>query len=314
MTVVTPVTPERIRETEALIRSHLRYTPVLHVDMRDFGRKSLPVALKLECLQHTGSFKVRGAFANILGKSVPHAGVVAASGGNHGAAVAYAARNLGIPASIFVPSVTSTAKADRIRSYGAKLMIAGKRYAEALEASQGFSADIGALAVHAYDQVETLVGQGTLGLEIEQDLPNVDTVLVAVGGGGLIGGIAAWFAGRKRIIAVEPEGSPTLHMALKAGHPVDAPAEGIAADSLAPRQVGRLMFPIAQAFVEQSLLVSDDEIKRAQAALWEAARIAVEPGGAAAFAALLSGRYVPATSESVAVLVCGANTTAVQFD
>ncbi|WP_026614101.1 threonine/serine dehydratase [Ensifer aridi] len=313
MKVDTPITAERIRETEALIRPHIRHTPVLHVDMIDFGRAPLPVALKLECLQYTGSFKVRGAFANLLGRAVPEAGVVAASGGNHGAAVAYAARRRGIPATVFVPTVTSPAKAERIRSYGAKLMIAGDRYADALAASEAFSTETGALTIHAYDQVETLIGQGTLGLEMEQDLPNIDTVLVAVGGGGLIGGIAGWFAGRKRIVAVEPEGSPTLHMALDAGHPVDAPAEGIAADSLAPRQVGGLMFPIAQAFVEHSLLVTDDEIKLTQASLWEAARIAVEPGGAAALAALLGGRYVPAPGERIAVLVCGANTTAVQF-
>ncbi|WEX74532.1 threonine/serine dehydratase [Sinorhizobium numidicum] len=313
MKVDTPVTAERIRETEALIRPHIRHTPVLHVDMTDFGRPPLPVALKLECLQYTGSFKVRGAFANLLGRAVPEAGVVAASGGNHGAAVAYAARRLGIPVTIFVPTVTSPAKAERIRSYGAKLMIAGNCYADALAASEAFSTETGALAIHAYDQVETLIGQGTLGLEMEQDLPSIDTVLVAVGGGGLIGGVAGWFAGRKRIVAVEPEGSPTLHMALDAGHPVDAPTEGIAADSLAPRQVGGLMFPVAQAFIEHSLLVTDDEIKLAQASLWEAARIAVEPGGAAALAALLGGRYVPAPGERVAVLVCGANTTAVQF-
>ncbi|WP_085028432.1 threonine/serine dehydratase [Ensifer aridi] len=313
MKVDTPITAERIRETEALIRPHIRHTPVLHVDMIDFGRASLPVALKLECLQYTGSFKVRGAFANLLGRAVPKAGVVAASGGNHGAAVAYAARRRGIPATIFVPTVTSPAKAERIRSYGAKLMTAGDRYADALAASEAFSTETGALSIHAYDQVETLIGQGTLGLEMEQDLPNIDTVLVAVGGGGLIGGVAGWFAGRKRIVAVEPEGSPTLHMALDAGHPVDAPAEGIAADSLAPRQVGGLMFPIAQAFVEHSLLVTDDEIKLTQASLWEAARIAVEPGGAAALAALLGGSYVPAPGERVAVLVCGANTTAVRF-
>ncbi len=285
MKVEMPITAERIRDTEALIRPHIRHTPVLHVDMMDFGRTSLPVALKLECFQYTGSFKVRGAFANLINRAVPEAGVVAASGGNHGAAVAYAAKRLGIPATIFVPTVTSPAKAERIRSYGAKLMIAGDRYADALAASEAFSTEKGALAIHAYDQIETLIGQGTLGLEIEQDLPDIDTVLVAVGGGGLIGGIAGWFAGRTRIVAVEPEGSPTLHMALEAGHPVDAPAEGIAADSLAPRQVGGLMFPIAQAFIEHSLLVTDEEIKLAQASLWEAARIAVEPGGAAALAA-----------------------------
>jgi threonine dehydratase len=171
----------------------------------------------------------------------------------------------------------------------------------------------GALPVHAFDQVETLLGQGTVGLEIEADLPDCDTLLVATGGGGLIGGIAAWFAGRVKVIAVEPEGAPTLQMALAAGQPVDAPAEGIAADSLAPRQVGRLMFPLARAYVERSLLVTDDAIRAAQQALWEVLRVVVEPGGAAALAALLSGRYRPASGERVAVLLCGANTTAVDF-
>ena len=170
------------------------------------------------------------------------------------------------------------------------------------------------MPVHAYDQAETLLGQGTVGLEIEVDTPGIDTLLVAVGGGGLIGGIAAWFASRIRIVAVEPEGAPTLNLALAAGRPVDAPAEGIAADSLAPKQVGRLMFPIAQQHVQRSVLVSDDAIRSAQKALWEHVRVVAEPGGAAAFAALLSGAYVPSPDERVAVLVCGANTTAVKFE
>jgi threonine dehydratase len=239
--------------------------------------------------------------------------VVAASGGNHGAAVAYAAMKLGVPATIFLPSVTSPAKAERIERYGAKLVTAGERYADALAASETFVRESGALAVHAFDQPETLLGQGTVGLEIEADLPQTDTLLVATGGGGLIGGIAAWFAGRIKIIAVEPEGAPTLFKALAAGRPVDAPAEGIAADSLAPKRVGQLMFPLAQAHVERSLLVSDDDIRAAQLALWDVLRVVAEPGGAAAMAALLSGRYRPAPGERVAVLLCGANTTAVKF-
>lgn len=313
MTPDAPISQARIRAAESLIRPHIRRTPVLHVDMTDFGRAPLAVALKLECLQHSGSFKARGAFANLIGRAVPAAGVVAASGGNHGAAVAYAAGRLGVAATIFVPEVTSPAKAERIRGYGARLEVGGERYADALAASEAFAAETGALAIHAYDQPGTLIGQGTLGLEIEQDLPEADTVLVAVGGGGLVGGIAAWFAGRKRVVAVEPESAPTLRMALDAGRPVDAPAGGIAADSLAPKQVGRLMFPIAQAHVERAVLVGDDDIGQAQAALWEAARIVAEPGGATAFAALLSGRYVPAPGEKVCVLVCGANTNAVRF-
>jgi threonine dehydratase len=314
MTLDIPITPDRIAETEALIRPHVRRTPVLDVDLADFGGPRRPVRLKLECLQYSGSFKVRGAFANLLSRPVSPAGVVAASGGNHGAAVAFAARQRGVPATIFVPRVTSPAKVARIRSYGARLVVAGERYADALLASQDFIAAEGALAIHAYDQPETLLGQGTLGAEIERDMPEIDTLLVAVGGGGLIGGIAAWYQGRIKVVAVEPEGSPTLRYALDAGRPTDTPAEGIAADSLAPRQVGALMFPIAEAYVGGSVLVTDDEIRAAQQALWDTIRIVAEPGGAAAFAALLTGRYVPAPGERVAVLVCGANTTAVRFD
>lgn len=313
MSAETQITPERISRTEALIRPHVRRTPVLSVDMVDFGRAAFQVRLKLECLQHSGSFKARGAFSNLLQRDVPKAGVAAASGGNHGAAVAYAAMRLGVPATIFVPSVSPKAKTDRIRSYGAELVIAGDRYADALAASEAHVARTGAMSVHAFEQVETMLGQGTLGLEIEQDLPDIDTLLVAVGGGGLIGGIAAWLDGRVRIVAVEPEGSPTLHNAFAAGEPVDAPTEGIAADSLAPKRVGSLMFPIAQNYIERSILVSDDDIVAAQKALWDAVRVATEPGGAAAFGALLSGKYQPAPGERVAVLVCGANTTAVQF-
>jgi threonine dehydratase len=313
MSVIPSLTSERIAEVAKLIRPHVRRTPAVHVDLQDFGGAPLPLALKLECLQHSGSFKARGAFTNLLTRAVPAAGVVAASGGNHGAAVAYAAMRLGVPATIFVPSVTSPAKAEKIRGYGAKLVIGGERYADALAASEAHVAESGALAVHAYDQVETLLGQGTLGLEIEEDLPETTTLLVAVGGGGLIGGIASWYAGRIKIVAVESDGAPTLHRAFAAGEPVDAEAGGIAADSLAPKRVGGLMFPIAQKYVQPPVLVSDDDIRAAQKALWNGLRIVAEPGGVAAFAAILSGRYVPAPDERVTVLVCGANTTAVDF-
>ncbi|CDZ26356.1 threonine/serine dehydratase [Neorhizobium galegae] len=313
MSIEHTVTPERIAETEKLIRPHIRRTPVMRVDMRDFGGTPLPIDLKLELLQHSGSFKARGAFTNLLTRNVPTAGVVAASGGNHGAAVAYAAMRLGVPAHIFVPSVASQAKIDLIRSYGAELVVGGDRYNDALAASQTYVATSGAIAAHAYDQVETLLGQGTLGKEIEDDLPEMTTLLVAVGGGGLIGGIASWFRGRVKIVAVESDGAPTLYEAFKAGRPVDAPAGGIAADSLAPKQVGELMFPVAQKYVQPPLLVTDDEILAAQKALWAGARIVAEPGGAAAFAALLSGKYVPGPDERVCVLVCGSNTTAVKF-
>jgi threonine dehydratase len=306
---------ERIRATAAAIRPHIRRTPLVGADAADFGLSPGRLLFKLELLQHSGSFKARGAFANLLLRAVPAAGVVAASGGNHGAAVAYAARQLGVAATIFVPAITSPAKLERIRGYGAALIVGGERYADALAASEAHVAATGAMAVHAYDQPETLLGQGTLGLELEADAPDVDTLLVAVGGGGLIGGIAAWYAGRIRIVAVESDGAPTLHAAFAAGGPVDAPAGGIAADSLAPRRVGRLMFPIARAHVApEVVLVSDEDIRHAQTALWSALRIVAEPGGAAAFPALLSGRYRPAPEERVAVLVCGGNTTAVRFD
>ncbi len=309
-----PITRARIAATECAIRPHVRRTPLLAADAAEFGLAPGPLLFKLELLQHSGSFKARGAFANLLLRRVPDVGVVAASGGNHGAAVAYAASKLGVSAAIFVPSITSPAKLDRIRSYGAKLIIAGERYADALAASEAHVAATGAMAVHAYDQPQTLLGQGTLGLELEADAPDVDTLLVAVGGGGLIGGIAAWYAGRVKVVAVESDGAPTLHAAFAAGGPVDAPAGGIAADSLAPRQVGRLMFPIAHAHVApEVVLVTDDDIRAAQAALWSGLRIVAEPGGAAAFAALLSGSYRRAPNERVAVLVCGGNTTAVRF-
>jgi threonine dehydratase len=302
-----------IAATEKLIRPHIRRTPVIEVDGADFGLPANPLSFKLELTQHAGSFKARGAFANLLMRQIPSAGVAAASGGNHGAAVAYAASKLGATATIFVPSISSPAKIERIRGYGAELVIAGDRYADALAASETWVARSGALAIHAFDQVETLLGQGTVGLELQQQAPALDTLLVAVGGGGLIGGIAAWYAGRIRIVGVEPEAAPTLTQALAAGHPVDAEAGGIAADSLAPRRVGEKVFPIAQAYVERVVLVADDAIRAAQDALWRTLRIVAEPGGAAAFAALLSGRYRPRPGERIGVLVSGGNTTAVDF-
>lgn len=309
-----PVTRERIEAAERVIRPHIRHTPVIEADGADFGLAPGPLLFKLEQLQHSGSFKARGAFANLLLRQVPGAGVVAASGGNHGAAVAYAARRLGVAATVFVPGITSPAKAERIRGYGATLVVAGDRYADALAASEAHVAATGAMAVHAFDQPETLLGQGTVALELQADAPGIDTLLVAVGGGGLIGGIAAWYGGAVKVVAVEPEGAPTLHMALAAGRPVDAPAGGIAADSLAPRQVGGLMFRVTRSHVAASVLVTDDAIREAQAALWSRLCVVAEPGGAAAFAALLSRRYRPTPGERVAVLVCGGNTTAVRFD
>ena len=314
MDQTAPITRERIAATATAIRRFVRRTPLVEADMSDFGLPAGPLTFKLEMLQHSGSFKARGAFANLLLREVPAAGVVAASGGNHGVAVAYAAQRLGVPATIFLPDITSPAKAERIRGYGAHLVVAGTRYADALAASEAHVAQTGAMPVHAFDQTETLLGQGTVAMELEEDAPDIDTLLVAVGGGGLIGGIAAWYAGLIRIVAVEPEQAPTLHAALAAGMPVDAPAGGIAADSLAPRRVGDLMFSIARAYVAEVVLVSDDAIRQAQSALWSGLRMVTEPGGAAAFAALLSGRYRPSPGERIAVLLCGANTTAVNFD
>jgi len=306
------ITREAIAGIEALIRPHVRRTPVIDIAGIDLGLSSGTLIFKLELLQHAGSFKTRGAFANLLTRAVPKVGVVAASGGNHGAAVAFAAERRGVPARIFVPSVSSPAKIARIRASGAALVIAGERYADALAASEAWQAQSGALAVHAFDQRETLLGQGTLGLELEQQ-SRLDTLLVAVGGGGLIGGIAAWYAGRINVIGVEPVASPTLTAALAAGRPVDAEAGGVAADSLAPRRVGALALPLVQRFVDRVLLVEDDAIRAAQQALWDKLRIVVEPGGAAAFAALLSGRYRPAQNERIGVVLSGGNTTAVDF-
>ena len=309
----TQINPERIGVVEQIIRPHVRRTPVLEAAGADFRMDSISLIFKLEFLQHAGSFKARGAFANLLTRKIPKAGVVAASGGNHGVAVAHAAGKLGVPAKIFVPNVASSEKIERIRQYGADLVVGGERYADALAASEAWTAQSGAMPIHAYDQLETMLGQGTVGLELQQQCPDLDTLLVAVGGGGLVAGIAAWYAGRIKLIAVEPEAAPTLANALRAGRPVDSPAGGIAADSLAPKRVGELMFPIAQEYVEKVILVSDGEITQAQKILWGVLRAVTEPGGAAAFAALLSRRYQPAPGERVGVLLCGANTTAVNF-
>jgi len=307
------INEDGIQRTNRLIRPYIRRTPILETAGEDFGLDSIRLIFKLELLQHAGSFKTRGAFTNLLTREIPPAGVVAASGGNHGVAVAYAAMKLAKPAKIFVPRVASAAKIERIRGYGADLTVTGERYADALQASEEWIERTGALPIHAFEQVETLLGQGTVGLEFEEQYPNLDTLLVAVGGGGLIGGIAAWYAGKIKIVGVEPEAAPTLTRALEAGHPVDSEAGGIAADSLAPRRVGQLMFPLAQKFVERVVLVPDVAIELAQQQLWSVLRIAAEPGGAAAFAALLTRGYRPEPGERVGVLVCGGNTTAVNF-
>ena len=311
--VVTVVTSQGIRSVEPVIRRYVRRTPVITVDRTDFGLPPGPLVLKLEQLQYSGSFKVRGAFANLLLRDIPEAGVVAASGGNHGAAVAFAAHTLGIPARVYVPHVSSPAKIARIRDHGAELVLVDGAYAEALAASEEWVAESGALPIHAFDQPETMLGAGTLGLELSGQAPDAACVLASVGGGGLLGGIAAWYAGRTRVVGVEPEGAPTLTEALRAGRPVDAGVGGIAVDSLAPRRIGELTFAILTRYAAQVVLVDDGAIRHTQDLLWERLRVVAEPGGCAALAALVSGRYQPGAGETLAVVISGANTTAVDF-
>ncbi len=317
------ISRDDIRTTYDAIRPYIRRTPVIQLDLSDLdpAGPALPaVTLKLEQMQCAGSFKARGAFANLLLRDVPPAGVVAASGGNHGVAVAYAAHRRGVPARIFVPTVSAPAKMERIRQLAAELVVTGERYADALAAAQAWEESSGAMSVHAFDQRETLLGQGTLALELAGQLQgqldggDLDTVLVPVGGGGLIGGIAAWFVGSVRVIGVEPDGAPTLTRARAEGGPADAPAEGVAADALAPRRVGELVFPITQAYVEDVVLVDDASILAAQRALWQAARIAAEPAASVGIAALLTGAYKPAPGEQVAVVISGANMAPAQLD
>ena len=302
---------DAILTAHARIAPHVRRTPVLRLTGDDLGLAH-PVVLKLELLQHAGSFKPRGAFTRILlaraAGELPAAGVIAASGGNHGAAVAYAAHALGLMAEIFVPELTPQSKRDRIEGYGARLLRTGATYAEALQASRLRAAETGAMEVHAYDHAAVLAGQGTTAVEFEADAPELTHMLVATGGGGLIGGMAAWLQGRVQLVSVEPEGCPSLHDALAAGMPVAAPVGGLAADALGARQVGGLMFPIAQAYVGTAVLVTDDAIRRAQHLLWDRLRLVAEPGGATALAALVSGVWTPPMGASVGVLVCGSNT------
>jgi threonine dehydratase len=302
-----------IRFAHETIAAHVRRTPTIEVDGVDFGIRAAQLVLKLESLQHAGSFKARGAFTSLLTRKIPHAGVAAASGGNHGAAVAFAAMKLKIPAKIFVPSIASPAKVQQITDYGAELVISGERYADALAASEAWVAASGALPIHAFDQFQTVQGQGTVGLEFEQQAPQLTTLLVAVGGGGLIAGICAWYEGRIKIVAVEPGTAPTLTRALEAGRPVDAEAGGVAAESLAPRRIGEFVFPLISRFISNTVLVSDEAILDAQRRLWTSLRVVAEPGGAAALAALTSGQYTPGPEERVGVLICGGNTAIVNF-
>lgn len=304
---------EQIAAAHALIGPHIRQTPVLSVDARDFGLPAFEIVFKLELLQRAGVFKTRGAFVNLLSRQVPPVGVVAASGGNHGAAVAYAAQKLGIPAHIFVPTISSPAKVARIRQYGAELHVGGDRYTDAWRLSQAFARETGALEVHAFDEAETILGQATLGRELAAQVDGLGAVLCAVGGGGLIAGVASFFRGSVPVIGVEPEGAPTLTLARAAGTPVDSPQGSVAADSLAPARIGDLVFAITEPHVARVVLVSDDAILAAQRALWDVCRIVVEPGAAAPFAAVLSAAYEPTRGTKVAVVLSGANTGAVSF-
>jgi threonine dehydratase len=307
------ITPHAVASVATLIRPYVLRTPVAFLDRSAFGLEPGPLVLKLEQLQHSGSFKARGAFANLLLRPLPAAGVVAASGGNHGAAVAYAAQALGVAAHVFVPEVSSPAKIERIRGYGADLVVGGATYAEALAASEEWAASSGALPVPAFDQIETILGAGSLGAELRQQAPAVSTVLASVGGGGLLAGICAAYAGQARVVGVEPTGAPTLTRALRAGQPVDAEAGSVAIDSLAPRRVGQHTFAVIREFVRQVVLVSDEDITAAQELLWDRLRLVAEPGGCAALAAVLTGGYTPGPDETVAVVISGANTTAVDF-
>ncbi len=299
-------TRDDIRAAYDRVRSHVRRTPVISPGAGSFGL-DLDLACKLELLQHTGSFKPRGAFNKMLSSDVPAEGVLAASGGNFGLAVAYAAGRLGHAAEIFVPSTSPAAKIDRIRGLGATVRVVDGYFHEANEARVERAAETGALSMHPYDQPEVVAGQGTIGLELSDQTPETDTVLVAVGGGGLIGGIASWFAGDVTVVGVEPELSSCMDRALRAGAPVESPVGGVAADSLGPRQVGEIAFEVAERFVDRIVLVDDDSICAAQFAIWRELRLIAEPGGATALAALIAGAYVPARDERVVVLICGTN-------
>lgn len=307
-----------VAELLPVLRPYVRTTPVIRIDRSELGLAPGPLVLKLEHLQHSGSFKARGAFANLLSQPVPVAGVVAASGGNHGSAVAYAAARLGLAATIFVPDVSSPAKRARIESYGATLVVGGADYADARAAAADFQARTGALDVPAFDAVPTILGAGSVALELAAQAPDVTTVLASVGGGGLLAGLCAGYApgaqpSGVRVVGIEPEGAPTLTAALAAGRPEDAPVGSIAIDSLAPRRLGAHTFAVIARLGSGARLVDDAAIAGAQQLLWDRLRLVLEPGGCAGLAALVSGRYEPAPEDVVAVVLSGANTTAVHF-
>jgi len=301
-----PVTPDDIEAAARRLEGHVRRTPVLAMEPGAFGVEA-DCVLKLELLQHAGSFKPRGAFNRVLASDVPATGVVAASGGNHGVAVAHVARALGHRAEIFVPATSPAAKVDRIRALGADVQVGGAIYDDAQTTATARAAETGALLVHPYDHPLVVAGQGTMAREVEEQVGGFDTVLVAVGGGGLIAGVCAWFGDRVRIISVEPETIPAMLEARRAGHPVEVGVSGLAADSLGAKAIGAVPFACADPFVDEAVLVSDDAIRVAQRELWASVQLMAEPGGAAALAALLAGAYRPAPGERVVVVVCGSN-------
>ena len=301
-----------ITTAAARIAPHIRETPLWHLPSDALGLPAGTPAfgawLKLEHLQLSGCFKARGMFNRLLSNTIPAAGVIVASGGNAGIATALAARALGVPAEVFVPSVSSPAKRARLAALGARVVIAGDVYAEALEACEARQRETGALMTHAYDQPEVVAGAGTLARETEMQLGSTpDAVLVSVGGGGLVGGIAAWFAGRTRVIALEPELAPTLYRARAAGAPVDVPVGGIAADSLGARRIGRIAWEVAQQHVAAAELLTDDAIRAAQHFMWSELKLAVEPAAALPLAALQSGIVRPRAGDRVVLVICGAN-------
>lgn len=306
MTTAPAIARHEVRVAALRIAPFVRRTPVVILGGSRVGL-SHDVVLKLEGMQHSGSFKARGAFNTLLSLPIPDVGVIAASGGNHGAAVAYAAQRLGHRAQIFVPAAAPEAKLERIRRYGAQVVPVGSNYADAYQASLDEGTRSGALRVHAYDQHEVVVGQGTVAYELSQQEPRLDAVLIAVGGGGLIAGCASWYTNSLAVIGVEPERAPTMHAARAAGTPVDVEVGGLAADALGARRLGTIAAAVSSRYVDESLLVSDAAIREAQRVLWEELRLLAEPGGATALAALLSGAYVAAPGTRVGVVVCGAN-------
>lgn len=303
---MTPVERGDIEAALARIRPHVRRTPVITVEPTLLGTPGEAV-LKLELLQHASSFKPRGAFNRVLASEVPEAGVVTASGGNHGIAVSHVAKALRLRAEVFVPATSPAAKRERIAANGAVLVVVGQIYDDAQAAANARAAETGALLVHPYDHPLVVAGQGTLALELAEQAPEIDTVLVAVGGGGLIAGVASWYRGDVKVVSVEPVTIPAMYAALTAGAPVEVTVSGLAADSLGAKRIGVVPWACASPFVHEAVLVTDDDIRAAQRRLWDELRVLAEPGGAAAAAALLSGAYRPAPGERVAVIVCGGN-------